>query len=73
MPGKHWTAEQQRDFLKLYPTHSAREVGEAIGRSTSAVYFRAVAFGLRKSAKQRSEIYRRSMQRFPRGFMREQA
>jgi len=56
-----------RKLRELYPMHSASQVGIAIGRSTSAVEFMAWKLALRKTARQRSESYRASMLRQPRG------
>lgn len=69
MPGAKWSAHESCKLLDLWPTHSCAEIAERLGRSYDAVHQRSQLYGLRKSARVKSEIYRRSAIRRPRGFM----
>ena len=44
-----WLAEDDATIRALYQTHSAREIGEQLARSTGAVFQRANDLGLRKT------------------------
>jgi len=50
MAGNMWTKTEDKIVKKLYPTTSATEIAEKMGRSILAVYQRARILGLKKSA-----------------------
>lgn len=66
---KPWTVADDAELERLYAEHSAAEVAAKMERTKAAIGSRVQLQGLRKTAKQRTEIYRRSTQRVPRGFM----
>ena len=48
MAGIKWTQEEVDYIRKFYKDHTAREIGEALGRTRAAVALRASQLGLRK-------------------------
>lgn len=50
MSQRLWTADEEATLVRLYPTHSASEIGALMGRSRASIKARAVVLGLAKGS-----------------------